>query len=1274
MSSTILDKLINDFSTDHLLRFFVEYKDLRDFVPASGIDRDFSDFDTENFVNGQKIGEITYSTTDKLMAFAFKVNKPLTERSGKKAQFDLAKQVLRSFNNIYDGIFVFYDKQGNFRFSLIYVNFYGKRTKLSNFRRFTYYVSTQDNRTNKTFRQRMERGDFTSLEGIKEAFAVEPVTKAFYKDISNWYDWALKNVKFPDEAEKQKNGREHAVIRLITRMIFIWFMREKGFISKKLFDENEIKNLLISLEPKDSSYYHAILQNLFFSTLSTEVPNRKYRKDAREYKNFRDDYGKPGILRYKEYFKNQEKIPELFENIPFLNGGLFSCLDLRKAQDKEIEKDVFIDGFSDNPKFQASVPNELFFGEDRNIDLNEIYDTKDQRYNVRGLINTLSQFNFTIDENTPDDQDIALDPELLGHVFENLLARVNPETSEQARRETGSFYTPRHIVDFMVDEALVASLDATLQRQIPSALDTQSRIKSLVSYHDDTPRFNEAEKKVLVKHIDQIKIIDPACGSGAFPMGALNKLVYILAQLDPENTIWKDFQYQKAIDAIEHIGQFNDEDYQNQRIQEIEKVFSEDVDKDYGRKLYLIRNCIYGVDIQPIAAQISKLRFFISLIVEQSMNPNAKEDNFGIIPLPNLETKIVTANSLLSLRKGTPYAVPKPVLELPSELKQEVSNLKRQLEIYLKVSTPSLKERAIQDAMPSAHKINAGMKHVPEFEPLSVKEIFESAKFASDLEKYLPIEKELEQTQSLFGQEDIHTLEAELKQIHELHFQASNPLLRDKYEKKDKAIRAKLAKALESSHEWGAKNDTLASKLLAWNPFDQNSVAPFFDPGWMFDVHDGFDIVIGNPPYIQLQSLAKSAKELQKSYQEAGYKTHDSMGDMYCLFYELGYNLLKWNTGILSYITSNKWMRAGYGKRLRDFFAEFTNPLLLIDFAGQKVFDTATVDVNILVFRKSKINLRTKSITITENCLSYLGDYIEQNALNIHYRVDEPWVILNTIEKSIKEKIESIGTPLQDWDIRINYGIKTGFNKAFIINSEVKDVLVKKDPKSAEIIRPILRGRDIKRYKFIFKDLFLICTFPSLKINIEDYPVIKQHLLSFGKDRLEQSGTEFYKNGVKISSRKKTQNKWYETQDTIAYWEDFNEQKIVYKDISQRLAFALAEPKFMINNTAYFISNHPNLLYLLGILNSDLIDWYYRTISVQLGEKAVRMFTIYVNQLPIPKLIFENTQEISNLSVKASNTNISCQERINIIRELELSIHNIYELTDKEKSLIANLK
>ena len=238
----------------------------------------------------------------------------------------------------------------------------------------------------------------------------------------------------------------------------------------------------------------------------------------------------------------------------------------------------------------------------------------------------------------------------------------------------------------------------------------------------------------------------------------------------------------------------------------------------------------------------------------------------------------------------------------------------------------------------------------------------------------------------------------------------------------------------------------------------------------------------------------------------------------------------------------------------------------------------------------------------------------------------------------------------------------------------MKDVLVKKDPKSAEIIRPILRGRDIKRYKFIFKDLFLICTFPSLKINIEDYPVIKQHLLSFGKDRLEQSGTEFYKNGVKISSRKKTQNKWYETQDTIAYWEDFNEQKIVYKDISQRLAFALAEPKFMINNTAYFISNHPNLLYLLGILNSDLIDWYYRTISVQLGEKAVRMFTIYVNQLPIPKLIFENTQEISNLSVKASNTNISCQERINIIRELELSIHNIYELTDKEKSLIANLK
>ena len=221
-------------------------------------------------------------------------------------------------------------------------------------------------------------------------------------------------------------------------------------------------------------------------------------------------------------------------------------------------------------------------------------------------------------------------------------------------------------------------------------------------------------------------------------------------------------------------------------------------------------------------------------------------------------------------------------------------------------------------------------------------------------------------------------------------------------------------------------------------------------------------------------------------------------------------------------------------------------------------------------------------------------------------------MILSEIEQRIKAKIEAIGTPLKEWDISINYGIKTGFNDAFIINGEKRAELIAQDPKSAEIIRPILRGRDIKRYGYEFADLYIITTFPSLKIDIELYPAVKQHLLSFGYDRLKQTGEK--------GARKKTNNKWFETQDSIGYWEDFSKQKIVYSDISERLNFQIIEKEMYFNNTIYFITSETeNLDYLLRFLNSNLIDWYYKTLSVQLGEKAVRMFTIYVLNIPIPK-------------------------------------------------------
>ena len=259
-------------------------------------------------------------------------------------------------------------------------------------------------------------------------------------------------------------------------------------------------------------------------------------------------------------------------------------------------------------------------------------------------------------------------------------------------------------------------------------------------------------------------------------------------------------------------------------------------------------------------------------------------------------------------------------------------------------------------------------------------------------------------------------------------------------------------------------------------------------------------------------------------------------------------------------------------------------------------------------------------------CYRITSVFVEQTKTICEFTNADSWVILSEIEQSIKRKIEAIGTPLKDWDIQINYGIKTGFNDAFIISTEKRNEILSncrsddERSRTEELIRPILRGRDIKRYGYDWANLWLIATFPSRHYDIEEYPAVKEYLLSFGMKRLEQTGKSYNVGATAVKARKKTNNKWYETQDSISYWEDFAQPKLVYNDIAQELSFALAEDGIFLNNTAYFIGseNIDLLQYFQKILNSKLMDWYYRTISVQLGEKAVRMFSIYVLRIPIP--------------------------------------------------------
>ena len=380
---------------------------------------------------------------------------------------------------------------------------------------------------------------------LKKVLNTKELNKKFYKEISNWYFWANETVKFPtDLVDKdgkqisQEKSNSENTIRFITRMIFVWFLKEKNLIQENIFDKDYIYENIIKegADKTGSTYYKAILQNLFFGTLNTEM-----NKDIEGNRTFishmgnkSEEYGIHTYYRYKRFLQNEDEslIINLFKDIPFLNGGLFECLDNTTNRKKD---EVRVDMFSDNPKNEDKLvfPDELLFGKEKDYDLNKVYFTSKKNYKVRGLFEILNDYKFTVEENTPLEEDVALDPELLGEIFENLLASYNEETSTTARKQTGSFYTPREIVNYMVDSSVKEYLKTNL------TFVTDDKLNLLFSIDSPVNEFNSEETKDLVKALDKMKILDPACGSGAFPMGILNRLVKLLEVLDPENNTWK---------------------------------------------------------------------------------------------------------------------------------------------------------------------------------------------------------------------------------------------------------------------------------------------------------------------------------------------------------------------------------------------------------------------------------------------------------------------------------------------------------------------------------------------------------------------------------------------------------------------------------------------------------------------------------------------------------------------------------------------------------------
>ena len=1028
------------------------------------------------------------------------------------------QQVIRRCMDSFSGAFMIFHYDNNWEWRFTFCSKGKDNTEFTDNKRYTFLLGKdQSCRTAAenflSLIEKREKNIELKEDDLIAAFSVEALSKRFFDDYKKQYTRFVdflsetKTKTYNDfeslvtvyanqedrKSQTEKNIRDY-VKKLLGRIVFIQFLQKKGWMGV----------------PQDSTWGSgdtAFLKNLF-----------KYSTEAQQ-ENFLDEVLEPVFSNALDSDRRDNN--DLFDTnvnfasgsivkIPYLNGGLF-------------ERDSL-------DELQVRFPKEYF------ADLFDLFD----------------QYNFTIDENDPNDAVVGVDPEMLGLIFENLL---------EDNKDKGAFYTPKKIVQFMCKESLIQYLKQSIKDFIEK--ESKRKNKDIAILNDaklllaedgkvisDFVNTNESSKTIdirtnaiLINHLlSVVKICDPAIGSGAFPLGLLNEI----------------FNCRRALHNI---------------------IDSNSVISNASLKKEILQKNIYGVDIEKGAVDIARLRFWLSIIVDEE-SPNS---------LPNLDFKIMQGNSLLESFDGVDLS---------------------------------------------------------DFEKTNIRA------------KYLATD--------LFATDS--GLLSELNFIINKYFDTSDHYKKPSYLKDiGEHVKKILLSKLKDSDNQEIYNKIINLKIE--NPFIflwHIYFAPVFDDG-------GFDIVIGNPPYIQLQKatgvkvLDKKGKQIDQKlgdiYAEEKFESFERTGDIYCLFYEKGFSLLK-EHGTLCYITSNKWMRAGYGESLRNYFATKTNPLKLLDLSGAKIFDNATVDVNILLSEKAENQGNTQACSLTEKTgVNNLSHYLNQNQSECPFTTKDSWVILSKIEQSIKQKIEAIGTPLKDWNIQINYGIKTGCNEAFIISTEKRNEILNncssedERTRTEEIIRPILRGRDIKRYGYDWDNKWLIATFPSRHYDIDLYPALKSYLLKFGKEKLEQSGKKYQINGVLVKSRKKTNNQWFETQDSIAYWDLFFQPKICWKAVGRRLAFALVEEGIYLTAPASFISGDSNNEILLAYLCSAVANYYINQYSDSTGAGDLMLNIQSLVKLPIPQ---QQSQKLID-AIKRENDDL-----------IDQSIFEIYGFSKDEIDFICN--
>lgn len=1003
----------------------------------------------------------------------------------------------------------------------------------------------------------IHKGAVANSKDLLSRFDIEVVTKEFYNELFKWYESAQESVKFPEKNSKGKNvvlsleDNPQHLIRLITRLMFVWFIKQKKLIPSWIFDETKLQNILIDFDPtssKSGTYYNGVLQNLFFATLNQKIENRTFTDDTKEDGN--PHYGIKTLYRdckEKSYFKkSKDEIKGLFESVPFLNGGLFECLDRHETEGND-KKSVqyYIDGFSREKSRCAFIPNILFW--------NSTHGEQE------GLVHILDRYNFTVEENTPSDIDVALDPELLGKVFENLLGTYNPETKETARKESGSFYTPREIVNYMVDESLIAHLKSKL----PDLSDDDIR-QFFSETEGSCPESITDKKDKISEYIKAIKVLDPACGSGAFPMGILNRMVQLLQKLDA-NT--KDL---------------------------------------YKLKQELIENCIYGVDIQPIAVQISKLRFFISLICEQQKTKDSTE-NYGFNPLPNLETKFVAANTLIGLDTNV-----LGVLDYNDDLmtlRHELFEVRRK---HFSARTADEKKQLREEDKKLRKQI---------IEKLTTKACCPDYVYIQSLEQEISsIENEIENlpveivddtdtSPDLFGESKSQLFSYDKNED-------KRKDLRNLLRVRNKKLKAELSK--KNTDELKMQLEQLAK----WDPYNQNETSPFFDSEWMFGVSKAdvdlnpisqnekktgyFDVVIGNPPYVLLQNTGISKDIIAffiSNYYSAQYKI-----DLYHLFIEFGLKALSDN-GVLAYITPISYLKNKFNNKLREFIVTKGSLVKVVRFFIP-IFEKASVDNSIIICIKSTesnsnvhfIDVKDKNTSIN----SIEPVMVDQNSFTpnnyyIDVKNNDDLLLTKIISNRCLKEFASA-----------YFGIQTFDRKSYVNSTPIDNSYV-----------PVVDGANVHKY-FLKPSNEYVCFQPSAIKSGGNHMVYK-------RERILIRQINRYPQGCICPANIFTLNTIY---------------------------------------NIYLKTQEIDIKFLLALINSKVISYYWNSLHSDSKETFPKVKKDPLESIPIKvsdkqQLFIEKVDQI--LELKKDNPKADTS---GIETEIDQLVYKLYNLTDEEVKII----